>query len=751
MSDLAAPNDPPLTRPATQPFESLSRLAGQIPNIGAGGQGITMSIRVPLEDLTEDKLLQAAPRGMADNQPVPMLGKIPLLARLGQGGMSAVYYGLHPRLRIEVAVKVLPFSLAEKDPVLIERFFREAQTAARVRSPHLVHVSDVNEENGIFYIVMEYVLGVSAAQYLKAALSAGQKGVLATEALEICIAATTGLGAAHEEGIVHRDVKPANIMLPRRRDGTGYDLKAGKLADLGLARTEEHGGKQLTTTFAVMGTPGYMAPEQVQDSGSAGKPADVFGMGATLYALLRGHSPFLGATPMDTLNNTVTAQHEPISKFRPEVPLAFDPLIDRCLAKEPAKRFPDAQALLDAMLECLPKPPMPASAAAKAGNRHPDLGKTVVLAKPAAEERVAPPRSVRMPAILPVLKAQQPAGDGATPGAGSPTRGAELDSTVASAREKTAAAAPRAAPLDLKFEFYRAWPCDEREAIRRQSETARAMGVPESMSLLLPNQTPLELMLLPAGEFAMGSSHTEEGREKDEQLHYARITRPFYIGACEVTQAQWLAVSGSNPSKFKDAQDSPQRPVERVSWLDIQKNFLEKIQPLAPSGWHLRLPTEAEWEYACRAGTETPYYFGSSMETYQGAFMVDQSKPRRLTMTYRKTLTYRRKTDSIAKSPAHSSGATETMPTGSYAPNAWGLFDMHGNVWEWCEDWYDEKFYQKDPAVDPANLERGEFRVLRGGSWNYSARSCRSAQRYRRAPEDRHFNFGFRIVLAPAR
>src|SRR5205823_4676117 len=162
-------------------------------------------------------LLANAPRIDTNGKATPALGGIPLLAKLGQGGMGAVYYGIHPRLQVAVAVKVLPFHLAQSQPDMIQRFFREAQIAARIKSSHLVNVLDVNEEKGLFYLIMEFVSGQSAGAHLRQIAKEGGAGLPETTALEICIAATEGLAAAHAENVVHRDIKPDNIMLPKAK------------------------------------------------------------------------------------------------------------------------------------------------------------------------------------------------------------------------------------------------------------------------------------------------------------------------------------------------------------------------------------------------------------------------------------------------------------------------------------------------------------------------------------------------------
>ncbi len=317
-----------------------------------GSMGIRAAT-APTQDLSGDKLILSALRIPFNGMSVPSLGGIPLLSKLGQGGMGAVYFGFHPRLNQEVAVKVLPFEMAEKHPAAIERFFREAQLAASVKSPHLVGVLDVNQERGLFYIVMEYVEGVSGQAYLREVVKSGATGLCEIVALDLCIATCTGLAVAHARGIIHRDVKPDNILIPRNKQTRELNVEGAQLADLGLARSEMMGEAAATRTEACMGTPGFMSPEQAKDAKSCGKPADVFSMGATLYALLSGRSPFGGGgAPLQMVMATINDLHTPVRDLRPEISAATADLLDRCLAKEPVKRYADASALLAALKVC---------------------------------------------------------------------------------------------------------------------------------------------------------------------------------------------------------------------------------------------------------------------------------------------------------------------------------------------------------------------------------------------------------------
>ena len=215
-----------------------------------------------------------------------------------------------------------------------------------------------------------------------------------------------------------------------------------------------------------------------------------------------------------------------------------------------------------------------------------------------------------------------------------------------------------------------------------------------------------EFIKINPGSFLMGSPENEQGRYSDETQHTVVLTA-FEIGATQVTQAQWVSVMGDNPSYFK----GDNLPVEQVSWDDTQR-FIEKLNS-SQTEFHYRLPTEAKWEYCARAGTQTRYFFGDSEKDLDDyAWYLNNSE---------------NKTHLVAMKK----------------PNLWGLYDVYGNVWEWCQDGY--KKYSKDNIVDPMGVENGSFRVLRGGSWFSAARYLRSASRYNYGPGLRHGDVGFRL------
>ncbi len=248
---------------------------------------------------------------------------------------------------------------------------------------------------------------------------------------------------------------------------------------------------------------------------------------------------------------------------------------------------------------------------------------------------------------------------------------------------------------------------------RHSLEVKRRQGAARQYLEIIGVGVPLEMVYIPGGTFLMGSSEHEEGHSRDEGPQHQVTLSPFWVGKYPVTQEQWFEVLHSKPSKFKGLK----RPVENVSWEDAIR-FCERLS--THTGRMYRLPTEAEWEYACRAGTTTPFSFGETITSDLA--------------NYDKNNIYRNKTSEV----------------GSFPPNASGLHDMHGNVWEWCQDVYSTAIYAQRQAQVPIRnpvYERGDsIRVLRGGSWNNYPAFLRSAYRSRYGPDVRKGSIGFRLM-----
>jgi formylglycine-generating enzyme required for sulfatase activity len=287
---------------------------------------------------------------------------------------------------------------------------------------------------------------------------------------------------------------------------------------------------------------------------------------------------------------------------------------------------------------------------------------------------------------------------------------------------------------------------------------------PGKLAKRITNSIKMKLVLIPRGTFTMGSPASESSRSADEEQHEVEITKPFYLGVTEVTQGQFKRVMGYNPSHFSrdgkgkaglsyldiskpgrgslvtvidgrvvDLKSTDDLPVENVSWQEAQ-TFLKKLSARPEEkkqGRQYRLPTEAEWEYSCRAGApaKNPFHYGPSLASTQANFKGDSP---------------------YSEGPwREGPWLIRTAAVGSYAPNAFGLYDMHGNVDEWCADWYDKGYYRDSPKKDPKGPEDGTRRVLRGGGWFSNGYHCRAAARWSREPGYRDYQSGFRVVCVP--
>ncbi len=253
-----------------------------------------------------------------------------------------------------------------------------------------------------------------------------------------------------------------------------------------------------------------------------------------------------------------------------------------------------------------------------------------------------------------------------------------------------------------------------------------------AVSVAAPADT--NLLFIQPGTFTMGSPTNEALRIPSEVQHLVTISRGFWMEKYLVTQGDYLAVTGTNPSAFAG---DLSRPVEQVNWSDVSnycalRTQQERADGLIFTNYMYRLPTEAEWEYACRAGTTTAFYSGSGLHSEQANFNGHYEYDASLGTTY------------------NASGIllNQTTAVGSYQPNLWGLYDMIANVLEWCQDWYGE--YPAGSVTDPQGPVSGSYRVVRGGYWGTYAAYCRSAYRPTNSPDNRFDSVGFRVVLAPS-
>jgi formylglycine-generating enzyme required for sulfatase activity/serine/threonine protein kinase len=708
-----------------------------------------------------------------------------VVATIGAGGMGAVYRAEHRLMDRPVALKVIRGDLLGS-AAMVERFRREVKAAARLAShPNIVAAYDAEQAGETHMLVMEFIEGTDLARLVKS------RGALPVgEACEYARQAALGLQHAFEDGMVHRDIKPQNLMRTTRGQV--------KILDFGLARFASEVASQggMTAEGMVLGSADYIAPEQIDDPHAADIRADIYSLGCMLYFLLAGRPPF----PEGSLIRKLLAHREdtprPLTELRADVPPALVRVVERMMAKDPARRFQTPDEVSRALAPF---------ADAEAARRDAAADAPTVAEAPA--RRQVPPAAARWlrddepgvkstsPSLMPTLGDEQPKRLKPKPGPRVWWAAAALlllVFVVASAvvlRVKTSNGTielvnlPRDAEVLVDGEVVAVtWPGGGKPAVvsvapgnhkvvvkKDGIETAgdevavQANGkekftvrfaAPVELTHELPKDDGLEsiensigmiLNLIPAGEFFMGSPDDAiEADTAEKPLHRVRISKPFYLGVCEVTQAQFQAVMGKNPSHFsangegKDrvaGQSTDQCPVERVNWFEAvqycnklsekegKKAFYEiDGQDIRVPDWNgkgYRLPTEAEWEYACRANASPPtrFSFGDNAgDLREYAWFGGSSEQR-------------------------------THPVRQKRPNGFGLYDMHGNVWEWCLDWQFGEYYNQSPADDPTGPAGALCRVRRGGGWRDEPRSVRSASRGWDTPDFRDYNLGFRLAL----
>ena len=680
------------------------------------------------------------------------LGHYRILALLGRGGMAEVYRAVDERLDREVALKVLPPEFAW-DPERVERFEREVKAAARLSHPNIVTVHEFGQGEGQHFYTMSLMPGGD----LKDRIRAHPAGMSPDEARRVVAAVAQALDYAHRRGFVHRDVKPENILF----DEEGRP----QLTDFGIARAMAEG--TLTAAGMVIGSPHYMSPEQAQGLRVDGR-SDLYSLGVVLYEMLTGRLPF-------EAGNTLAVAYAHVNHPVPELPPAlgeWQPVLDRLLAKSPEERYGSAGELAQVLgAEELPR---------ATGSRVAPVRREVEPARPSGvsgTRLVQPPKPRRnvVSALAGALLALTVVGIGYlalrdTKGPEqAPSNGGGSSREVRPAPVRPAPKPPEPPPpleslpaqirygsLTLELDpgdarvtlpdvepryrpGVRLPEGDQRVIVQRQGyrRTARTITISGDtrVRIALERAGPtagesrvfdgIEFVWIPPGEFRMGS--TSRHADSDEKpVTRVRITRGFWLGKYEVTQRQWQAVMGKNPSSFQNC--GGDCPVENVSWNDVQ-GFLRNLNGRS-GGQDYRLPTEAEWEYAARAGTAT--------DTYAGNLRIQGSRNAPL---LDRIAWYGGNSGVIYDGGYDCSGWEEkqyrsqrcgTHPVGGKAPNAWGLHDMLGNVWEWVGDRHGN--YPGGSVTDPTGARSGSKRVLRGGSWINLARYCRSASRSRSSP-----------------
>ncbi|MCT7949960.1 bifunctional serine/threonine-protein kinase/formylglycine-generating enzyme family protein [Ancylothrix sp. C2] len=576
-------------------------------------------------------------------------------------------------------------------PIARRLFESEAQVLYKLgqKSERIPTLSAHFEEKGEFYFVQDFIDGEDLTKELIPGrrLSEQQvrdilQGIL--EALEI----------AHQNNVIHRDIKPANLMR-RKDDGQIVLIDFGAVKEIGTLIINSQGQ---TTVSVVVGTHGYIPSEQAR-----GKPklcSDIYAVGMIGIQGLTGISP--DQLPENPNNGEV------IWRNNAQVSSEFAAVLDKMVRDHFSQRYQNATDALQALnsLGLKIPPTVPVIPQQNTVTRRNWLqlaafgGVGFVVAviskdfwnKQPENVVLAKETPLREPIYTPTLEPKS------TP---TPT---ETPTTPSNEN-------PKLFYFDFTTVTVNSW---GEIMNRRQAQT-------QFFKDNLGNGVGLEMVAIQGGTFMMGSPETEAIRESDESPQHQVTVKPFYLGKYPVTQAQWQAVMGNNPSNFI----GNNRPVETVSWDDAVQ-FCQKLSQL--TGRNYRLPSEAEWEYACRAGTSTPFYFGETITpdlvNYDGNYPYAWAPKGK----YRE----------------------QTTDVGSFPPNAFGLYDMHGNVWEWCLDVWHQNY--NGAPKDGSAWEAGgnsQYRLRRGGSWDRNARSCRCANRVRHQPGDRWSSSGFRVAVSP--
>jgi eukaryotic-like serine/threonine-protein kinase len=716
--------------------------------------------------------------------PLVFRRRFTVLRPLGEGGLGKTYLAQdRDNLNEPCVIKQLKTQAVgtQANKKIIELFLREAQQLKELRAnPQIPDLLGYFEDGGFLYLVQQLVDGEDLEQELRSGVFSEEKiRSLLTDILPV-------LGFIHDRGVVHRDLKPANIMR-RRTDGRLMLIDFGVSRQLSQGLTTVHG-------ITVVGTPGYAPFEQMTEgSVNPGPPSDLYSLGVTCFQLLTGENPY----PLSLAKGYSWV--ETWTQFLP-TPMSEELIgvMDGMLKMRAAERFQSAAEVLTA----LNQRQVTESHQQRLAEYEQEFRRAVAAGYPLNEYVVDGLRRYQQQLGLldadveqvegPIREQQErkarEAREQQVQQAQAQQERAQREQVEREAREKQAqqrdqeqlqaeqqrlreenqrrqADAQKTAPQAVNSTvagvespsglsrrgllallgvggFFGAIAYAGIKAAQESSTTSelptnevitvnsqgnivsrRPLGEIETLREDIGKGVTLEMVLIPAGQFLMGSPSLEAGRDNDEGPQHEVTVPAFMMGKYEVTQAQWEAVMESNSSSFKGTD----RPVESVSWNDAVA-FCQKLTQ--QTGRTYRLPSEAEWEYACRGGTTTPFYFGPTLSPALA--------------NYNGSVTY-------GSGPKGESRG-QTTEVGKFPPNAYGLYDMHGNVWEWCQDIYHAN-YQGAPSDGKAWVSENDndSHVLRGGSWVFNPEYCRSADRFRLAPDFRYDSGGLRVVCGVAR
>jgi formylglycine-generating enzyme required for sulfatase activity/tRNA A-37 threonylcarbamoyl transferase component Bud32 len=628
------------------------------------------------------------------------IGNLRIISEIGKGGMGTVYLAENVNLKKRFAVKSLHPALTQ-DPQFRERFYQEGLNQALLDHPNIVQVTDFIDENGQFLLVMEYVDGQSLSQVIKAKGKFEER-----EALSIFKQVLEGLDYAHRQGVINRDIKPSNILIDKN--------SRVRITDFGIAILV--GTERLTATGATVGTPWYMSPEQILHPRDMDHRSDVYSAGIVLYEMLTGDVPFDGETEFEIKNKQVHSPPPDPRQKNPEISPRMAEITLKALEKDPSNRFEGCHQFLNAANEAVDKSYLIKRGSDRTGLPKPPALHTALLRSGAFRLLVMLVLGVLggvgvyhlgkkwfepLPVTAPPVQ---------TSPASAPTEAKPTPAVSLPPPQEPSAKSPSLPPL----QNIHGWPAQQVGGLQQQTAQVLKMPVEFTDALKAGGHGPV-MVVIPGGRFQMGSPETEPEREDDEQQHEVEVAA-FAISKYEVTFEEYdrfaEATKREKPSDKRWGRG--RRPIINVTWNDAVA-YAEWLSQ--QTGKSYRLPTEAEWEYAARAGTTTPFYFGETISTDQANYKVRKG-------------VYRGKTVEVGQFPA----------------NAWGLHDMHGNVWEWTCSVYNENYDGGEQRCVEPNTSG--LRALRGGSWGNSPGGVRAAFRGWSRPDERLDYWGFRLARA---
>ena len=635
-----------------------------------------------------------------------------VVVRLGGGGFGDTFEINEVRTNKTKVLKVL----TNNSQKAIEAFKQEAEVLSQLNHPSIPKVEpgayfehySRNSKTPIHCFVMEKIEGENLHEYMK---KNSLRPINQTTAIEWLKDLLIILEQVHNKNFFHRDIKPSNVML-RVGDTQLVLIDFGTVREVTNTVMIQQGG---VTGF---NSPGYTPSEQL--TGNAVKQSDFFALGRTFVYLLTGKEP-LDQEMYDSYHATLNWRN-----YAPQISKMLADLLDEMMQTLYKDRPQNTQEILQriakiekALQPPPPKPqlqpqpikyqPKPISQKQKNTTRR-DFIQTVSLVVGGAviavvgqnlfsgnKNQTSTPKITTSPN---------------TPTPEPTTSPKPTPQNTTSPNTPTPEPTPEITTLPLKtFNFEVVTTDATGNIINRRNASAKYFTED------LGNGVLLEMVEIPGGKFIMGSPANEAQRRLNESPQHQVTVPSFCMGKYELTQAQYQAIMGNNPANFK----GNNRPVENVSWDDAVA-FCQKLSQR--TGKKYRLPSEAEWEYACRAGTTTPFYFGESITpelvNYDGNYPY-ASAPKG---QYRQ----------------------QTTDVGTFPPNAFGLYDMHGNVLEWCQDDYQENYINAPTDGSASTVLSATYKLLRGGSWDYIAGHCRSANRYRYLRDFRALNYGFRVV-----